>query len=51
MIRDKKMNPTEKLATAEPNESIEETEYFINNTTDLSEIDDALPSSDEHETE
>ncbi|PKV51308.1 sodium/proton antiporter (CPA1 family) [Aquimarina sp. MAR_2010_214] len=51
MIRDKKMNPPQELTPVEPNENIEEAEYFINNTTDLSEIDDALPSSDEHETE
>jgi NhaP-type Na+/H+ or K+/H+ antiporter len=50
MIRDKRMNPPEELEKTEPNE-IEETEYFINNTTDLSEIDDTLPSSDEYETE
>ncbi|WP_103068302.1 cation:proton antiporter domain-containing protein [Aquimarina sediminis] len=50
MIRDKKRNPVESEET-KTDESIEETEYFINNTTDLSEIDDVLPSPDEHETE
>ncbi len=52
MIRDKKMNPPEELDTdAVPAvDNIEETEYFINNTTDLSELDNTSPS-DSHDTE
>ncbi|TSE06126.1 MULTISPECIES: cation:proton antiporter [Aquimarina] len=51
MIRDKKRNPTPvEEANEELEEGVEETEYFINNTTDLSEIDDA-EASDEYETE
>ncbi len=49
MIRDKKMNPVT-LGEATTEDAIEETEYFINNTTDLSELDD-LNAADEHETE
>ncbi|MBQ4819437.1 cation:proton antiporter [Aquimarina sp. MMG016] len=46
MIRDKKLNPVAIEETIEEEESIEETEYFINNTTDLSDIEDNLPSND-----
>ncbi|GAA4278739.1 cation:proton antiporter domain-containing protein [Aquimarina mytili] len=51
MIRDKKMNPEaleEGIDT--PEDTLEETEYFINNTTDLSDIDDSI-APDAHETE
>ncbi len=52
MIRDKKMNPPGELdtATVPAVDNIEETEYFINNTTDLSELDNTS-SSDSHDTE
>lgn len=45
MIRDKKMIST-KLSANKPEENMEETEYFINNTTDLSEIDEIAPSNE-----
>jgi len=38
MIRDKKLNPQPETDTIEENRE-GETEYFINNTTDLSELD------------
>ncbi|GGX03168.1 cation:proton antiporter [Aquimarina muelleri] len=44
MIRDKKMNSI-KLATIETKENMEETECFINNTTDLSEMDEIATSN------
>ncbi len=50
MIRDKKLNPVEIPIPPSAEGSIEETEYFINNTTDLSDIDDT-PDADEYETE
>ncbi len=39
MIRDKKKNPVAIEETGDQQNNIEETEYFINNTTDLSDIE------------
>ncbi|WP_062058417.1 cation:proton antiporter [Aquimarina longa] len=49
MIRDKRKSPF-KQSISETETASEETEYFINNTTDLSKIDD-LNTSNEHEIE
>ncbi len=46
MIRDKKINPKPSETVLEEEEVLEETEYFIKNTTDLSDIDDTPPISD-----
>ncbi|KZS42518.1 sodium:proton exchanger [Aquimarina aggregata] len=52
MIRDKKLNPPEDLESIESKEDTnEETEYFINNATDLSELDETKSSPDENEIE
>ncbi len=51
MIRDKKMNPEPlEEASVASEDTIAETEYFINNTTDLSDIDDST-TPDVRETE
>ncbi len=50
MIRDKKLNPPALEEASEEESTIDETEYLINNTTDLSQLD-STDSSGEHETE
>ena len=48
MIQDKRNNITE-VAKTEEDEEVEEIEYFMDNMTDLNEIEGASPSTEEQE--